>query len=347
MPIITSIPRNERRQMKKAIQKTRDKDYARRFTALLMLHEGSTVSHVSRTLHCSRSSVHRWVNWLTLYGLEGLKSLPAGRPAIWNLAPLFTVISFLLQHSPQHFGYLRSRWSLELITLKINELLNTSLSQSTLYRYFCRTGIVWRRAAPTVKLPDPEYDEKMAKISETLSNASEKHPVFYEDEVDINLNPKIGADWCFKGQQKRVVTPGKNQKHYLAGCLNAKTKEITYVGSLRKNSDLFIKLLDEINNQYVSAKTITLILDNYCIHKSRKVRVWLAKNPKFNLLFLPTYCPWLNKIERLWQSLHETVTRNHCCQFMWQLLNHVKIFMETASLQQQKPGMRKMGVSQL
>ncbi|RAW72261.1 hypothetical protein CKY06_11215 [Photorhabdus sp. S15-56] len=28
----------------------------------------------------------------------------------------------------------------------------------------------------------------------------------------------------------------------------------------------------------------------------------------------------LNKIERLWQLLHETVTRNHCCQYMWQLL---------------------------
>ncbi len=33
-------------------------------------------------------------------------------------------------------------------------------------------------------------------------------PVFYEDEVDIdlNLNPKIGADWCMKGQQKRIAT---------------------------------------------------------------------------------------------------------------------------------------------
>ncbi|MBD2794114.1 IS630 family transposase, partial [Xenorhabdus szentirmaii] len=249
-----------------------------------------------------------WVNWLTLYGLEGLKSLPAGRPVIWNLAPLLAVISFLLAHSPQHFGYLRSRWCLELIVRKINTLLNISLSQSTLYRYFCRTGVVWRRAAPTLRLSDPEHEEKMAKILEALSNASEKPPVFYEDEVDIDLNPKIGADWCLRGQQKRVATPGKNQKYYLAGCFNAKTKEITCVGGLKKNSDLFIKLLDDISNQSVSAKTITLILDNYCIHKSRKVMAWLEKNPKFSLLFLPVYSPWLNKIERLWQSLHETVT---------------------------------------
>ncbi|CDH00020.1 hypothetical protein XBFM1_1300004 [Xenorhabdus bovienii str. feltiae Moldova] len=43
-----------------------------------------------------------------------------------------------------------------------------------------------------------------------------------------------------------------------------------------------------------------------------------------------------HKIERLWQSLHKTVTRNHCCQFMWQLIKCVEVFMESASLQQQQ-----------
>ncbi len=49
----------------------------------------------------------------------------------------------------------------------------------------------------------------MAKLAEAKANVSEKHPVFYEDEVDIDFNPKIGADWCFTGQQKRVITPEK------------------------------------------------------------------------------------------------------------------------------------------
>ncbi|PQQ23450.1 IS630 family transposase, partial [Photorhabdus luminescens] len=60
-----------------------------------------------------------------------------------------------------------------------------------------------------------------------------------------------------------------------------------------------------------------------------RVRDWLACHPKFNLLFLPVYSPWLNKIERLWQSLHETVTRNHGCQYMWQLLEKVKTFLNS------------------
>lgn len=70
-------------------------------------------------------------------------------------------------------------------------------------------GIVWRRAAPTLRIRDPHKDEKMAAIHKALDECCAEHPVFYEDEVDIHLNPKIGADWQLRGQQKRVVTPGQ------------------------------------------------------------------------------------------------------------------------------------------
>ncbi|EIQ30538.1 putative transposase, partial [Shigella boydii 965-58] len=40
MPIIAPISRDERRLMQKAIHKTHDKNYARRLTAMLMLHRG-------------------------------------------------------------------------------------------------------------------------------------------------------------------------------------------------------------------------------------------------------------------------------------------------------------------
>lgn len=55
----------------------------------------------------------------------------------------------------------------------------------------------------------------------THSRADAEHPVFYQDEIDIDLNPKIGANWMPKGQQKRIDTPGQNQKHYLAGAQHA------------------------------------------------------------------------------------------------------------------------------
>ena len=67
----------------------------------------------------------------------------------------------------------------------------------------------------------PNLSGKMANIDAALARCDADNPVFYEDEVDIDLNPKLGADWMFRAQQKRVVTPGQNAKHYLAGVLHA------------------------------------------------------------------------------------------------------------------------------
>ena len=66
------------------------------------------------------------------------------------------------------------------------------------------------QAVPTLRIKDPAYQEKMANIDAALARCDADNPVFYEDEVDIDLNPKLGADWMFRAQQKRVVTPGQN-----------------------------------------------------------------------------------------------------------------------------------------
>lgn len=75
MSFIAAIPRPERRLMQKTIPKTRDKNHARRLTAMLMLHRGAHASGVA----CARSSVRRWINWFTLSGVEDLESLPVWR----------------------------------------------------------------------------------------------------------------------------------------------------------------------------------------------------------------------------------------------------------------------------
>lgn len=99
----------------------------------------------------------------------------------------------------------------------------------------------------------------MAAIHKALDGCSTEHPVFYEDEVDIHLNPKIGADWQLRGQQKRVVTPGQNEKYYLAGALHSGTGKVSYVGGNSKSSALFISLLKRLKATYRRAKTITLL----------------------------------------------------------------------------------------
>jgi len=49
---------------------------------------------------------------------------------------------------------------------------------------------VWRRAALNRCIRDPQNDEKIAVIYKALSECSAEYPIFYEDKVDIHLNPK-------------------------------------------------------------------------------------------------------------------------------------------------------------
>ncbi|CAH2871570.1 IS630 family transposase ISSen5 [Salmonella enterica subsp. enterica serovar Kentucky] len=331
MAILAPLCRAERKRMQKLIQKTNDKHFARRLIAMLMLHQGLSVTQVQHITGAARSSIGRWLGWYTQCGIDGLKSEKPGRPTVLPINPILLCLSLLIQLCPEDFGYQRSRWSSELLAKVINAQLKLCVAASTIRRLLPEAGIVWRRSAPTLRIKDPYKAEKMAAINQALEQCSAEHPVFYEDEVDIDLNPKIGADWMPKGQQKRVVTPGNNRKHYLAGALHTKTGKVLYVSSASKASELFIAVLEKLKRHYRKAKTITLILDNYIIHKSRKTLAWLKSNPKFRLLFQPVYSPWVNKIERLWLALHETVTRNHSCRNMRELLGKVWHFMETVS----------------
>lgn len=104
MPLIAPIPNEERRLIRKEAQQIRDKNYAKRLIAILMLHQGMTVTDVTRILCAARSSIGRWINWFTLHGTEGLKSLRPGRAPQWPVADILQVLPLLVQRILKDFG---------------------------------------------------------------------------------------------------------------------------------------------------------------------------------------------------------------------------------------------------
>jgi len=177
---------------------------------------------------------------------------------------------------------------------------------------------------------DPRKADKLAAIYEAIEHCDVDTAVLYVDEADVDLLPRIGFGWRRRGadQQSAIVTPGQNEKHYLAGALHASTGQLVWVEHFYKNTRLFIKLLNAVRRAYRRATRIVLILDNYIIHKTKAVQRWLAENPKFELRFQPVYHPWVNRIERLWKAMHDTVTRNHQCRTLTELCQHVERFLD-------------------
>jgi hypothetical protein len=65
------------------------------------------------------------------------------------------------------------------------------------------------------------------------------------------------------------------------------------------------------------------VADNVKIHHAGEVQKWLAAHPRFELLFLPMYCPRANPIERAFGDVHDKCTRNHTRQRLWHLVQDV------------------------
>lgn len=328
MTIVVRCTPAQQQQLRRVAQSAPDRQLARRAMAIYELAQERTVSEVAELVCAARSTLYRWVAWFCAQGIDGLVRGRGGRPVRTVTGEVIERLEQLLDSDPQALGYLRSTWTSELLAACLAEHHGVLVHPSTVRRALKRTAFRWRRACPTLNKRDPRKAEKLAAIDRALNDRAPYTEVFFVDEADIDLNPRIGFTWSRRGQQTRVVTPGQNQKHYVAGALHARTGRLLWTEHPSKNTSLFIALLERLRHHYRRARRIVLIVDNYIIHKTRRVARWLRANAKFELLFQPVYYPWINRIERLWKAMHDTVTRNHRRTTLTDLCQDVKRFFE-------------------
>ena len=238
----------------------------------------------------------------------------------------------ILQQRPEHYGYSRTSWSLELLVRVMAETLEVEISVGHLWKVLRGWKVRWGMARPIVACPwkTRRRQRRIRALRRLVEEAGAGEVVLFEDELDVHLNPRIGRDWMLPGQQRLVLTPGKNQKAFVAGAHDPRTGRVICVDGDRKVSWLFLNLLRALLEVYRWARCIHLILDNYGIHKSQVVAAFLRSvGTKIRMHFLPPYCPQENRIERLWKDVHDNVTRNHRCRTLHLLLEEVRNYLRS------------------
>jgi transposase len=240
------------------------------------------------------------------------------------------VLRQVVAGSPRDYGWARPTWTQELLCLVMRQQTGAAVSQPTMSRCLKAIGARLGRPRPTVGCwwPKARKNRHARRIRKLIETLPADEAAFYADELDVHLNPKIGRDWMLPGQQKIVVTPGKNQKRYLAGARHVRTGRMHWVTAPHKRSGLFIELLRTLDRAYAAVRRIHLIVDNYSIHLSRQTQLALAELPRIQLHFLPPCSPELNPIERVWLDLHAEVTRNHRCTTIEELMIEVHHYLK-------------------
>jgi putative transposase len=294
---------------------------SRRAQILLLLSSGRTWREIRDVAFASydliRDALARWTYGGAAAVLEVVER--RSETPSW----LGRVVRWLTNKTPRDFGYFRSRWSCATLAETLAWETGVRLSGETVRRTLRRVGWVWRRPRPVVGPTDPDYDRKLRAIHDLLERLAPDETAVFQDEVDVHLNPKIGSCWMPRGKQTEVVTPGNNEKRHVAGSLHWRTgRLLASPPSKRRNSDLFLAHLDDLRTRLRGFRRIHVVCDNAAFHRSRIVERYLAKwSDRLRVHFLPKYAPETNPIERVWWHFHETITRNHRCRDLAELLN--------------------------
>ena len=330
--IVIRLQHHVKRELRCLKRKTKDKGLAMRCQIILLAAKGRRRVEIAESQGCSVSWVNRVVARFADCGVAGLMDRREDNGEVKLDEHFLSTLYDVVDASPQDHGFPRPTWTRELLVVVMYRLTDVWVHPATMSRALQKIGARLGRPKPTVGCPWPtaRKNRRLAEIRRTLDALPPGHAAVYLDEVDVHLNPKIGPDWMNRGKQKTVLTPGNNVKRYLCGALDVRTGLLTWVKGEKKNSLLFIAMLNKLIEIYPQATVIHLVLDNFKIHDSAASRAAVtALGGKVVLHWLPPYCPDHNKIERTWLDLHANVTRNHTCTDMNELMRRVTTYLIT------------------
>lgn len=167
----------------------------------------------------------------------------------------------------------------------------------------CRkVGYVPGRAATPEKQAEQETFKKQELEPRLAEATAGKRRVLFMDAAHFVLGAYLSMVWCF--ERLFIASPSGRQRFNVLGAVDAVTKEIfTITNETYINAESVCLLLTKIAASYVG-EVITIVLDNARYQKCELVSRHAAALG-IELLFLPSYSPHLNLIERLWRFVRK------------------------------------------
>ena len=95
----------------------------------------------------------------------------------------------------------------------------------------------------------------------------------------------------------------------------------------------FRRFLDEIDANVPADLDIHLVLDNSATHKTKLIRDWLAKRPRYHVHFTPTSASWINQVERWFALLTARQLRRGVHRSVADLERAIRAFIDATNTQ--------------
>jgi transposase len=212
-----------------------------------------------------------------------------------------------------------SRWTLR--TLRVSVEWLTGYTLGGVWRVLQACGLGIHAACARLFSPDPAYRRKVRRLYHCLRDAA-RHPdtvvALFLDEFGYQRWPEVAPTWGLEAAVAQRA--GNNQQWRTIGALNALTGQVTYLDGYIVGRQQVMKFYTQLDRAYPAVDLLYVIQDNWNIHTHPDVLEALAAYPRIKPVWLPTYAPWLNPIEKLWRWVRQDVLKMHRWVEDWPLV---------------------------
>jgi len=279
----------------------------RRANAVVLLDGGWSAQEVADALLMNDDTIRGWHQLFEQRGIEGLTSFDVGGSTSFLSAAqeddVKAFVATTLPRSTREIGaFIERRFGL------VYE------SRSGLIALLHRLGLEYHK--PTViarKLNEEKQKAFIEGYDKLLNCLGNDEAVLFADAVHPTHAARPVGCWAPKADMLAIEQTSGRERINIHGALNLETGHTRMIEVETVDAASTIRLLEAIEALYPLLALIHVFLDNARYHHAKLVQQWLARpGCRIKLHFIPSYCPHLNPIERLWGVMHRNVTHNKC-----------------------------------
>ncbi len=245
-----------------------------------------------------RQTVAYWINEYREKGIEALYQVNYGtNESLLNQHADSIIQSFQI-NPPMNAREAKAR---------IEKMTGISRSTTQVRSFLHRHGLRYIRMGHIPAKADTEKQRQWVttELAPVIEEAKRGEcQLLFMDAAHFILQPFICALWCISRLFIKAAS-GRNRINVLGG-INAISKEIlTLHNTTYISANTIIDFFRQLRNHY-GESPVKIVLDNARYQHCRAVEE-AAKMLNITLLFLPSYSPNLNIIERLWEFTREKI----------------------------------------
>lgn len=277
---------------------------------------------VAARLRVAPMTVGKWRRRFVERRIDGLRDEPrTGAPRTIDDARIEAVIVQTLESVPPDATHWSSRGMARAC----------GLSVSTVQRIWRAFGLQPHRLEAFKLSTDPDFVAKVRDVVGLYVSPPAHAVVLCVDE-------KSQIQALDRSQPMLPMRPGQPARRShdytrhgttsLFAALDIATGRVIGRCYARHRTTEFRKFLDEIEAAVPPDLHVHLVMDNYATHKTKLIRNWFARRPRWHVHLTPTSSSWLNQVERFFALLTERQIRRGIHRSVVALKGAITAFIE-------------------